>query len=269
MRISELARRSGLAPSTLRYYHERGLLHAERSTAGYRRFDDTALERLRFVGAGKRLGLALSEIGELLEVWQHGACAEVKASLRPRLADRVARAEQRRAEIAALAATLQGALEHLDRLPDRPEPCGPECELLELPSDPDTAGVPAAREAAERGAAVAQPPIPLEALRTAQPRRRTMPDCALEPEPMRQRLAQWGELLGDAPREEIPGGIGVTLPADRAAAAAGLAAAEQHCCGFFSFTLHLAGDVVRLEIRAPDDAREHLSRLVEPAAVGG
>ena len=44
-----------------------------------------------------------------------------------------------------------------------------------------------------------------------------------------------------------------------------LAAAEQQCCAFFDFRLHLAGRLLHLEVRAPADAAELLADLFNPA----
>ncbi|MGN5382234.1 MerR family DNA-binding protein [Streptomyces lasalocidi] len=80
-----------------------------------------AVERLAFIGAAKHLGLPLEEVGELLTVWEDGACGEVRADLRPRIAARLAEAEQRTAELRSFTSSLRQALQHLDSLPDRAE----------------------------------------------------------------------------------------------------------------------------------------------------
>ncbi|MCI0385466.1 redox-sensitive transcriptional activator SoxR [Streptomyces sp. CNQ085] len=59
--IGELAARSGLAPSALRYYEEMGLIHSERTTGNQRRYPRTALRRVAFVRAAQRVGLSLEE----------------------------------------------------------------------------------------------------------------------------------------------------------------------------------------------------------------
>ncbi|MFD7134854.1 MerR family transcriptional regulator [Streptomyces sp. NPDC059894] len=126
MRISQLAERSGVPATTLRFYESAGLLPADRSPAGYRLHDEDAVERLAFIGAAKHLGLPLEEVAELLAVWEPGACTEVKADLRPRTTARIADAQARAAELPAFIATLHQALEQLDMLPDRPGGCDPE-----------------------------------------------------------------------------------------------------------------------------------------------
>lgn len=134
MRISQLAERSGVPATTLRFYEGVGLLPAERTPSGYRLFGDEAVERLAFIGAAKHLGLPLEDVGERFAVWENGACAEVKPDLRPRIAARRTEAEHRAAELAAFTAALHRALEHLDALPDRSGRCDPECGFLAAPA---------------------------------------------------------------------------------------------------------------------------------------
>jgi MerR family transcriptional regulator, copper efflux regulator len=51
----------------LRFYEQAGLLPARRSESGYRLFDDHAVERIQVIITGKRLGLPLEEIRNLLQ----------------------------------------------------------------------------------------------------------------------------------------------------------------------------------------------------------
>ncbi len=79
--------------------------------------------------------------------------------------------------------------------------------------------------------------------------------CTLGGQDQAERIRQWRLLLARAQsREPIAGGVSFALPATLAAQTAGLAAAEQRCCAFFAFSLHLADGGLRLEIRAPEDA---------------
>jgi len=66
MAISEVARRSGVAASALRYYEERGLIAAERAGSGHRRFPRSVLRRIAFIVFAQRVGLSLEEIGDQL-----------------------------------------------------------------------------------------------------------------------------------------------------------------------------------------------------------
>jgi len=65
--IGEVARRSGVASSALRYYEERGLISPERTGAGHRRYRRAVIRRVAFIVFAQRIGLSLEEIGELLE----------------------------------------------------------------------------------------------------------------------------------------------------------------------------------------------------------
>jgi MerR family redox-sensitive transcriptional activator SoxR len=64
--ISEVARRSGVAASALRFYEGLGLIRAERAGSGHRRFPRAALRRLAFIVFAQRVGLSLDEIGREL-----------------------------------------------------------------------------------------------------------------------------------------------------------------------------------------------------------
>lgn len=64
--IAEVARRSGVAASALRYYEERGLISAWRAASGHRRFRREVLRRIAFIVFAQRVGLTLEEIGEAL-----------------------------------------------------------------------------------------------------------------------------------------------------------------------------------------------------------
>lgn len=60
--IGEVARRSGIAASALRFYEERGLISSERAGSGHRRYPRTVLRRIAFVVFAQRVGLTLDEI---------------------------------------------------------------------------------------------------------------------------------------------------------------------------------------------------------------
>ncbi len=61
--IGEVARRSGLAASALRFYEQRGLITSSRTGAGHRRFPRDVLRRVAFIVYAQRVGLTLDEIG--------------------------------------------------------------------------------------------------------------------------------------------------------------------------------------------------------------
>jgi DNA-binding transcriptional MerR regulator len=108
MRVAELAARVGMSPDTVRYYEKAKLLAPPaRSRAGYREYDEVAVDRLRFVQGAQRLGLRLADIRDLLAVRDTGQCPCEPAEhlLSRRLAevdDEIARLTALRAEMAAM-----------------------------------------------------------------------------------------------------------------------------------------------------------------------
>src|SRR5215212_4225311 len=64
--IGEVARRSGVAASALRYYEDRGLIASERTGAAHRRYPRAVIRRVAFIVFAQRVGLTLDEIGEEL-----------------------------------------------------------------------------------------------------------------------------------------------------------------------------------------------------------
>ena len=60
--VAEVSRRSGFAPSALRYYEAEGLIAAERTGGNQRRYQRQVLRRLAFVRAASVVGLTLDEI---------------------------------------------------------------------------------------------------------------------------------------------------------------------------------------------------------------
>lgn len=69
LRIQEAAAEVGLTPRSVRYYEEMGLLRpAARSEGDYRLYDESDIERLRFIkGLRDDAGFSLAEISRLLE----------------------------------------------------------------------------------------------------------------------------------------------------------------------------------------------------------
>lgn len=251
LRISQLAEHSGVPATTLRFYETQGLLPADRTPSGYRVYGDEAVARLEFIGAAKQLGLSLEEIGELLAVWESGACAEVKADLRPRLSVRLDEARRCLAELTVFADSLRIARDRLEALPDRADPCDSACGFHTPPSSPSSLSSPSA------------PWWPIDCGGAP----RTAPvACSLTGGETIERTAQWHKAVEGAVRVEIPGGLRLTLPVARTASVAALAAAEQACCPFFDFRLRLEGPELHLEVRAPAEGAALLADLFDGAA---
>ena len=64
--IGDLARRTGLAVSAIRYYEAQGLISPWRNPGGQRRYQRADIRRLSFVMIAQQFGLTLPEIREVL-----------------------------------------------------------------------------------------------------------------------------------------------------------------------------------------------------------
>lgn len=75
MKIGELAQRSNLSASTIRFYEKQGLLtEVQRSANGYRSYDPDTLNRLQLIKFAQSIGFALDELPSLVNEkhgWDH------------------------------------------------------------------------------------------------------------------------------------------------------------------------------------------------------
>ncbi len=134
MNISEVAKQSGLPVKTVRYYDEIGLLVAHREENGYRSYDESMLNKLRFLQRSRSLGFSIEDCRNLLSLYQdkHRASADVK-----KLAEsRIREIENKIAELQSLKVTLEELTQacHGDERPD--------CPIID-----DLAGVKSGRKA--------------------------------------------------------------------------------------------------------------------------
>jgi MerR family transcriptional regulator, redox-sensitive transcriptional activator SoxR len=101
--IGEIARRSGVATSALRFYEERGLIRSERTSAGHRRFPRSVIRRVAFIVFAQRVGLTLEEVGDELaklpgnRVPRRSDWAKLSNSWTARIDERIAELERLRA----------------------------------------------------------------------------------------------------------------------------------------------------------------------------
>jgi MerR family transcriptional regulator, redox-sensitive transcriptional activator SoxR len=103
--IGELARRSGVAASALRFYEAEGLITAQRDQGGRRRFPRSTLRRVAFIQAGQRVGLSLQEVRHALSVLPENRTpnrsdwAALSRGWRARLDDRIRELQRLRDEL--------------------------------------------------------------------------------------------------------------------------------------------------------------------------
>jgi arsenate reductase len=105
MKVAELAKRAGVAPSAVRFYEETGVLpSALRLANGYREYDATALARLRLVVALRRLGLAPVDAGRIASLCLERG--EIDADLMPLIAGQRDAIQSQRADLDRLESEL-------------------------------------------------------------------------------------------------------------------------------------------------------------------
>lgn len=98
--IGEVAARSGVAASALRFYEERGLIGSERASSGHRRFNRPVIRRVAFIVFAQRVGLTLDEIHDELaklpadRVPTRGDWAKLSSSWTTRIDERIAELER-------------------------------------------------------------------------------------------------------------------------------------------------------------------------------
>jgi MerR family redox-sensitive transcriptional activator SoxR len=104
--IGELAARSGVAASALRFYEDRGLISPERNDSGHRRYSRSVLRRVAFIVFAQKIGLSLEEIGRELEKLprnrapERGDWKKLSAGWTHRIDERIAELERMKAGLA-------------------------------------------------------------------------------------------------------------------------------------------------------------------------
>lgn len=68
MNIGELSQQLGITTVTLRHYEKIGLLKPKRSASGYRQYDQSIIDKIRFIENAKYIGFSLAEISELFAI---------------------------------------------------------------------------------------------------------------------------------------------------------------------------------------------------------
>jgi MerR family transcriptional regulator, redox-sensitive transcriptional activator SoxR len=101
--IGEVAARSGVATSALRFYEDQGLIASERNDSGHRRYPRSVLRRVAFIVFAQKIGLSLEEIGaELAKLPRNRAperadWAKLSSGWTKRIDDRIAELERMKA----------------------------------------------------------------------------------------------------------------------------------------------------------------------------
>jgi len=111
-RIGDLAQAAGVSTDTIRHYERKGVLHALRSTNGYRHYPTNSLERLRMIRQALAVGFTLDELAAIFKIFERGGapCRQV----RELAANKLSEIEQHLIEVTALRDELKSALKDWD-----------------------------------------------------------------------------------------------------------------------------------------------------------
>jgi DNA-binding transcriptional MerR regulator len=258
LRIAEVAERTGVPATTLRYYEDIGLLApAERSGNGYRSYSERDVERLTFITRAKQLDISLDDLGELVAAWDGEDCEGVQERMAQVVSTRLQEAQDRLVELVELTGQLQAAVGRLT-VPPQSGPCDDGCAC----STAHTAGATASSPDVHGGVGR---PVPVSI--TTAPLPAPPLECTLDPTTMRGRIGDWQTVMArGTSRSPIPGGSAITFDTDPDLLAdlARLVAEERSCCSFFDFTLSVTEDGTRFEVRAPEEAQDMLAAVFGP-----
>ncbi len=101
--IGEVAKKTNISPSTLRYYEKEGLLPSvSRTASGIRKFDDDDLDRLSIIECLKKTGMSIKKIKQFID-W----CSEGDSTIQLRYKMFLERREETLRKIEELKQTLE------------------------------------------------------------------------------------------------------------------------------------------------------------------
>lgn len=123
LNIGQAAQTTGISAKMIRYYESMGIFTpSARSASGYRQYSEQDLHALHFIRSARDLGFSLSQITELMALWQdtHRASAEVKALAM----NHIQELERKAAALRQMADTLRDLAEHCQG------DSRPECPIL-------------------------------------------------------------------------------------------------------------------------------------------
>jgi MerR family mercuric resistance operon transcriptional regulator len=145
--IGQLAKATGVVAKTIRYYEQIGVLPIpSRTAAGYRQYDQSGVQRLRFIRRARSLGLPLRDVKTVIV----GLDGRPRLALRPRLLAVVRRqlsaVQHQSAELGLLQQQLEQVLHRLLTSPREEHREGCRClEIEEVGDRPSRGRTPHAR----------------------------------------------------------------------------------------------------------------------------
>lgn len=142
MQVSQLAKKAGVSPDTVRFYTKEGLLRPTKSPEnGYQNYSTSDFQRLTFARKARQLGFSLKEIQAILEQADdhHSPCPMVRGLFEKHLV----KVEQQIEELQSLRRRMLDAVDVWQNMPDGVPDGQTICQLIEnwdqhLPEEPQT-----------------------------------------------------------------------------------------------------------------------------------
>jgi MerR family transcriptional regulator, copper efflux regulator len=127
--IGQVAKTSGVAAKTIRYYEEIGVLPApSRAASGYRLYDQPGVERLRFIRRARALGLPLQQLKTLMGTLSSDPHPAFRPRLRALVRTQLDAVTTQIAELEGLRQQLEQILQRMRTSERRPH--GGACQCL-------------------------------------------------------------------------------------------------------------------------------------------
>jgi len=129
--IGQVAKTSGVAAKTIRYYEQIGVLPApSRAASGYRLYDQPGIERLRFIRRARSLGLPLQQLKTLTGALNGGPRPEFRPRIRVLVRAQLDAVTNQIAELEGLRQQLEQILQGMSISSRRPQ--GGVCQCLDV-----------------------------------------------------------------------------------------------------------------------------------------
>lgn len=129
--IGKVAKSADVSVETVRFYEQKGLIpRAERTESGYRKYNPSIIEQLKFIQRAKNVGFSLSDIGDLITLKSDpdSCCADVMLRAKIKLEE----IDNKISELTRIRDSLQNLVSECDGNPKTTE-C-PLIESLEHPA---------------------------------------------------------------------------------------------------------------------------------------
>jgi DNA-binding transcriptional MerR regulator len=134
--IGQVAKTSGVAARTIRYYEQiRVLPPPRRGASGYRVYDQTGVERLRFVRRARSLGVPLRQLKTLMDTLNGGGHPPLRPRLRALVREQLDAVTNQLAELERLRQQLEQILQRMRTSVYRPH--AGMCQCLGTKNGPE------------------------------------------------------------------------------------------------------------------------------------